>query len=236
MSAATPIRVALVSGGNRGIGFAICRQLAGLGYVVLLGSRDPMKGVLAADQLKPFGDVRAVPIDTAAADAGDALRRAVAAHGGRLDALINNAAILIDEPRGILDADFDELQRTVVTNVYGPLRLAQAAIPIMRAQGWGRIVNVSSEMGQLSSMGTGSPAYRLSKTALNSVTTMLAAATRGENILVNSCCPGWVHTDMGGPEASLSPEDGADTPVWLATLPDGGPTGGFFQNRRAIAW
>jgi NAD(P)-dependent dehydrogenase (short-subunit alcohol dehydrogenase family) len=236
MSAATPIRVALVSGGNRGIGFAICRQLAGLGYVVLLGSRDPMKGVLAADQLKPFGDVRAVPTDTAAADAGDALRRAVAAHGGRLDALINNAAILIDEPRGILDADFDELQRTVVTNVYGPLRLAQAAIPIMRAQGWGRIVNVSSEMGQLSSMGTGSPAYRLSKTALNSVTTMLAAATRGENILVNSCCPGWVHTDMGGPEASLSPEDGADTPVWLATLPDGGPTGGFFQNRRAIAW
>lgn len=236
MSAATPARVALVSGGNRGIGFAICRQLADLGYVVLLGSRDRRKGALAADQLKSFGDVRAVPIDAAAADAGDALRRAVATHGGRLDALVNNGAILIDEPRGILDADFDELQRTIETNVYGPLRLAQAAIPIMRAQGCGRIVNISSEMGQLSGMGDDSPAYRLSKTALNAVTVMLATATRGEDILVNSCCPGWVRTDMGGLNASLSPDEGADTPVWLATLPYGGPTGGFFQGRRAIAW
>ena len=129
------------------------------------------------------------------------------------------AGILIDESRGILDADFVDLQGTLETNVYGPLRLAQAATPIMRARGYGRIVNVSSEMGQLADMGADSPAYRLSKTALNSVTAMLAAATRGENILVNSCCPGWVRTDMGGASASLSPDEGADTPVWLATLP-----------------
>lgn len=236
MSPSTPARVALVTGGNRGIGFAICRQLASQGYTVLLASRDRGRGARAAEQLSQFGTVLPAVIDVAAADAGDALRRAVSAHGGRLDALINNAGILIDESRGILDADFGDLQGTLETNVYGPLRLAQAATPIMRARGYGRIVNVSSEMGQLADMGADSPAYRLSKTALNSVTAMLAAATRGENILVNSCCPGWVRTDMGGASASLSPDEGADTPVWLATLPDGGPTGGFFQNRRAIAW
>lgn len=236
MSPSTPARVALVTGGNRGIGFAICRQLASQGYTVLLASRDRGRGARAAEQLSQFGTVLLAVIDVAAADAGDALRRAVSAQGGRLDALINNAGILIDEARGILDADFGDLQGTLETNLYGPLRLAQAATPIMRARGYGRIVNVSSEMGQLADMGADSPAYRLSKTALNSVTAMLAAATRGENILVNSCCPGWVRTDMGGASASLSPDEGADTPVWLATLPDGGPTGGFFQNRRVIAW
>ena len=236
MSAATPNRVALVTGGNRGIGFAACRKLAGLGYTVLLASRDRMRGVRAAEQLQQLGSVLPVTLDVAAPDAGDTLRRVIAANGGCLDALINNAAILIDENRRILDADFGDLQRTLETNVYGSLRLAQAAIPIMRKQGYGRIVNVSSEMGQLAGMGDDSPAYRLSKTGLNSVTTMLAAATRSDNILVNSCCPGWVRTDMGGLQASLTPEEGADTPVWLATLPDGGPTGGFFQSRRAIAW
>jgi NAD(P)-dependent dehydrogenase (short-subunit alcohol dehydrogenase family) len=236
MSPAAADRVALVTGGNRGIGFAICRQLAVLGYTVLLASRDHKRGEQAAAQLKPFGRVVAVAIDVASPGAAQALRRAISGHGGRLDALINNAAILIDEPRRILDADLGDIQRTLETNVYGPLRLAQAAIPLMRARGYGRIVNVSSEMGQLAGMGDDSPAYRLSKTALNSVTAMLAAATRGENILVNSCCPGWVRTDMGGPGASLTAEEGADTPVWLATLPDGGPTGGFFQARTAIAW
>jgi NAD(P)-dependent dehydrogenase (short-subunit alcohol dehydrogenase family) len=235
MSAATPNRVALVTGGNRGIGFAACRKLAGLGYTVLLASRDRMRGVRAAEQLQQLGSVLPVTLDVAAPDAGDTLRRVIAANGGRLDALINNAAILIDENRRILDADFGDLQRTLETNVYGRSGW-QAAIPIMRKQGYGRIVNVSSEMGQLAGMGDDSPAYRLSKTGLNSVTTMLAAATRSDNILVNSCCPGWVRTDMGGLQASLTPEEGADTPVWLATLPDGGPTGGFFQSRRAIAW
>ena len=232
----TSAPVAFVSGGNRGLGYASCRQQAVRGSRVLLGCRDPVKGEIAAEALRGAGDVRPAVVDTDLPDAGEALARAVAAHGNRLDVLINNAAILIDGPRGILDADFGEMQRTVVTNVFGPLRLAQAAIPIMRARGYGRIVNISSEMGQLSSMGDDSPAYRLSKTALNAVTAMLASATQGEDILVNSCCPGWVRTDMGGPAASLSPDDGADTPVWLATLPAGGPTGGFFQGRAPIAW
>lgn len=234
-------RVALVTGGNRGIGLEICRQLAARGYGVLLASRDRARGEAAAALLRSeagidAGAVEAVALDTTDPEAGAALRAIVEAGGGRLDALVNNAAILIDERRSILEADLDEVRLTMETNVYGPLRLCQAAIPLMQAAGFGRIVNVTSEMGQLNGMGPRTPAYRLSKTALNAVTAMLAAATRGEDILVNACCPGWVRTEMGGPSAPRAPAEGADTPVWLATLPPGGPSGGFFQDRKRIPW
>ena len=122
------------------------------------------------------------------------------------------------------------------TNVYGPLLVCQALVPLMEQNGYGRIVNMSSGMGQLSDMGAGNPAYRLSKTALNAVTAMVAAGVRGSNILVNSMCPGWVRTDMGGSGAPRSVEQGADTAVWLAMLPEGGPTGGFFRDRKLIPW
>jgi NAD(P)-dependent dehydrogenase (short-subunit alcohol dehydrogenase family) len=128
------------------------------------------------------------------------------------------------------------VRETVETNVYGPLLLCQALVPLMERNGHGRIVNVSSGMGQLSDMGSGNPAYRLSKTALNAVTAMVSAQVRGRNILVNSMCPGWVRTDMGGSAAPRSVEQGADTALWLGTLPDEGPTGGFFRDRKPVSW
>jgi NAD(P)-dependent dehydrogenase (short-subunit alcohol dehydrogenase family) len=135
-----------------------------------------------------------------------------------------------------VDVDLGHVRGTLETNFYGAWRLAQEALPLMRQNGYGRIVNLSSGMGQLSDMGGHSPAYRVSKTALNALTRILTAELEGENVLVNSCCPGWVRTEMGGASAPRAVEQGADTPVWLATLPDDGPRGGFFRDRKPIRW
>jgi NAD(P)-dependent dehydrogenase (short-subunit alcohol dehydrogenase family) len=155
----------------------------------------------------------------------------------RIDILVNNAGILVDR-RGasVLDVPVETMRATFETNSYAPLQISQALVPLMRERGYGRIVNVSSGLGQLESIGDGTPAYRASKAALNVLTLMLAAATKGSGILVNSMCPGWVRTDMGGANATRSVEKGAETAVWLATLPDDGPTGGFFRDRKPIAW
>ena len=154
--------------------------------------------------------------------------------------MVNNAAIALDftgESAGsIFKAKISTIQQTIETNVYGPLLICQALIPLMQINNYGRVVNVSSGAGQLQDMQSGYPAYRMSKTALNSLTRMFASELEGTNILVNSVCPGWVKTDMGGPNAPRTTEQGADTIVWLATLPDEGPTGGFFRDREAIAW
>ncbi len=128
------------------------------------------------------------------------------------------------------------MRKTLETNIFGPLRLTQAAVPLMRKNGYGRIVNVSSGAGQLIDMGMGFPAYRMSKAALNALTRITAAEVKDTNILVNAVCPGWVRTDMGGPQAERSVEHGAETPVWLATLPDDGPSGGFFRDKLPIPW
>jgi NAD(P)-dependent dehydrogenase (short-subunit alcohol dehydrogenase family) len=156
----------------------------------------------------------------------------LAATHGRCDILVNNAGIVAD-PRGsrVLDSKLATYRETLDTNLLGPLLLAQALVPLMKKNRYGRIVNISSGQGQLADMGVGTPAYRISKTALNALTRTLAAELQGSGILVNSACPGWVRTDMGGPGAPRTVEQGADTPVWLATLPDGGPTGGFFRDR-----
>ncbi len=135
-------------------------------------------------------------------------------------------------------------QSKLETNAIGPLLMAQATVPVMKANGYGRIVNMASTLGSLAEIANPdspynsvlSPAYRLSKTLLNGITVLLAGELRGSNILINSVCPGWVHTDLGGDAAPLAPEQGADTPVWLATLPDDGPTGGFFRERQRIPW
>ena len=154
--------------------------------------------------------------------------------------LVNNAGILIDAPGGfsasVFDVKTDILRRTFETNVEGPLRMMQAVLPGMRARGYGRVVNLSSMAGQMQGMGAGYPAYRMSKAALNALTRIVAGEVGRGNVKINAMCPGWVRTDMGGPEATRSVEQGADTAVWLATLPDDGPTGGFFQDRKAIAW
>jgi NAD(P)-dependent dehydrogenase (short-subunit alcohol dehydrogenase family) len=161
-----------------------------------------------------------------------------------LDILVNNAGIMIDTQSGILELDPAAFHNTLTTNVFGPLLLAQACIPLMKASGYGRIVNMASTLDSLNDISNPdglygavlSPAYRLSKTLLNGITVFLANALRGTNILVNSACPGWVRTDMGGSQAPPTPEQGADTPVWLATLPNGGPNGGFFRERQPIPW
>ena len=234
-------RTALVSGANRGIGFEIVRQLARLGVLAVIGARDPNDGLAAAEKLKPEGlDIPVVALDVdregSAAEAVAEVKRLY----GRLDILVNNAAILIDAPGGfkasLFDLTADTLRRTMETNLLGPIRLIQAAAPLMREQEYGRIVNISSRAGQLSDMGSGYPAYRMSKAALNALTRIAASELGGGDIKVDSMCPGWVRTDMGGPSADRSPEEGADTAVWLATLPDNGPTGGFFRDRKPIAW
>jgi NAD(P)-dependent dehydrogenase (short-subunit alcohol dehydrogenase family) len=226
--------VALVSGANRGIGREVARQLAREGHYVLLGSRDPSAGEREAEQIAAEGgDVSVVELDVAD---DDSVRRALrdAEHDpGRLDVLVNNAGIH-GGPRGVADYDLELARQVIDVNVLGPWRLIQAALPLLRSSPHPRIVNVSSGAGQLEDMGGGRGAYRISKTALNAMTRTLAADEPG--ILVNAVCPGWVRTDMGGESAPRSVEEGADTAVWLATLPDDGPSGGFFRDRRPIPW
>jgi len=231
-------QVAVVTGGNRGIGFEICRQLAQRGIRVVLTSRDAAKGGTAFKKLRDAGlPVTFHQLDVTSARDITALAAFVTAQFGRVDILINNAAVMID-PHGsrLLDSKLETYRDTLETNVLAPLALTQALLPLMKKQNYGRIVNISSSLGQLSDMGTGTPAYRISKTALNALTRIVAAETRASNILVNSMSPGWVKTDMGGPSAPRSVAQGADTAVWLATLPDGGPTDGFFYDRKPISW
>ena len=232
-----PQRIALVTGANRGIGFETCRQLAGAGLRVILTSRDPAKGRRAADLLRREGkDVACEPLDVTDSKSVKRLLDAVRRRFGRLDVLVNNAAVYLDEDVSVFEVDDATVRATLETNFYGPLAMCRAFVPLMRAQGYGRVVNVSSGAGQLSSMTGGTAAYKVSKAALNALTRIVADEVRPANIKVNAVCPGWVRTKMGGPRAPRSPEQGAETIVWLATLPDRGPTGGFFRDRKAIAW
>jgi NAD(P)-dependent dehydrogenase (short-subunit alcohol dehydrogenase family) len=227
-------RVALVSGGNRGIGLEICRQLTARGIAVILGSRNEEKGKEAAEKLT--GNVVVHQLDVADEESVVRLEPFVEEEFGRLDILVNNAGISNDQGQRGADADLDLVREALEANLFGAWRLCEMAIPLMQRHGYGRIVNVSSGMGALEDMGGGSPGYRISKTALNALTRILASELRGSGILVNSVCPGWVQTDMGGSRAPRPIEDGADTPVWAATLPNNGPTGGFFRDRRPIPW
>lgn len=226
-------RIALVTGGNRGIGREVCRQLAGRGYTVLLAGRSAEAAQAAAEQLGPL--VQAVHLDVTSPDDADWVAEEIIERFGHLDALINNAAISYDTWQRASSADLDSVREAAETNLYGPWRLAQALLPALRASAHPRIVNVSSEAGSLAGMGGGTPAYSVTKAGLNALTRMLAAELRADAILVNSICPGWVATDMGG-AGGRPVADGAAGIVWAATLPDDGPTGGFFRDGRAIAW
>jgi NAD(P)-dependent dehydrogenase (short-subunit alcohol dehydrogenase family) len=231
-------RVALVTGGNRGIGFEIARQLAMRGIRVVVGSRDLAKGRAAQARLAAEGLRAEVhPLDVTSEEQVRALAAWIDRHLGRCDILVNNAGLMLD-PKGsrALDLEPDVLRRTLEANVLGPVVVTKALVPLMRRHGYGRIVNLSSGLGQLADMGVGTPAYRISKTALNAFTRTLAAELAGTNIKANAMCPGWVRTDMGGPHATKSVEEAADTAVWLAMLPDDGPTGGFFRDRQPIPW
>jgi NAD(P)-dependent dehydrogenase (short-subunit alcohol dehydrogenase family) len=213
--------VALVSGANRGIGAEIARQLAeDHGFLVLRGSRHPVDD---EEQL-----------DVSDVDSVDALAARIAIDPGRLDVLVNNAGIHGGSYNDSFEqSDIDEIREVLETNLFGAWRLTQALLPLLRRSEHPRVVNVSSGSGQLADMEGGIHPYRLSKTGMNVLTRTLAAD--GE-VLVNSMCPGWVRTDMGGSSAPRSVAEGADTAVWLATLPDDGPNAGFFRDREPIPW
>ena len=230
-------RVAAVSGGNRGIGLEVVLQLARRGHHVIMGARDAATGEAARASLGDDGErIEVRPLDVADPASIAAFAAGIAADPGRLDVLVNNAGIAIDAGAPGTDPDFAAMQRTLDVNLFGAWRLTAALVPLLRASRHGRIVSLSSGMGQLAEMGSGSPAYRVSKAGLNVMTRVLANELRDDGVLVNAACPGWVKTDMGGAGAYREIDEGADTPVWLATLPDDGPTGGFFRNREPLPW
>lgn len=252
-----------MTGADRGIGFQVCRHLGEFGFQVVLASPDPVKGKAAAEKLKNTGLAVAYHVLDLLNDRHPAaLRSFVMKKFGRVDVLVNNAGISLDagmskvegllrrrikkaprkmdygEGPGILEADTGIMRATLEVNTLGALKMCQTFIPLMMKARYGRVINISSTLGHLNSMTDAEkvPAYQLSKTALNAVTRMVADACRGANVAVNSVCPGWTRTDLGGPEAPQSPAEAAKDIVWLATRPDNGPTGQFFQHRRRIPW
>ena len=234
-------RIALVTGANRGIGLEIVRQLSRQGLTAVLASRDLAKGRAAAASLSSAAPEP--PVVALDVTEPDSIRSAVAEVldcYGRIDVLVNNAGILKEgfspQDSSVFDVPVDLVVLTYLTNTVGPLRLIQAVAPGMRARGYGRIVNLSSGAGQLADMGSGFPAYRMSKAALNALTRLSAAELGPGDIKINAMCPGWVKTAMGGPNATRPVEKGAETAVWLATLPADGPSGGFFRDMKPIPW
>jgi NAD(P)-dependent dehydrogenase (short-subunit alcohol dehydrogenase family) len=229
----------LITGANRGIGREVARQLAQRGYQVILSARDAAKADTAAAELakQTSGTVSSLELDVADPTSVMQAVERVKSSWGRLDVLINNAGVGSDFGVSGTEPDFEKVQAALQTNFYGAYRLAVALLPLLRASEHPRIVNVSSGMGGIAEMGGWSPGYRVSKAAMNAMTRILSAELAGEGFLINSACPGFVNTDMGGPMgAQKSVQDGAAGIVWLATLPDDGPTGGFFRDGAAIVF
>jgi NAD(P)-dependent dehydrogenase (short-subunit alcohol dehydrogenase family) len=251
MSGQTEGGVVLVTGANRGIGREVARQLAQRGHEVLLSARDgeravavarelaesigPQDGVYAAGRAGPR--VRPLTLDVADPDSIAAAAAAIGRDPGRLDVLVNNAGIGSDFGVAGVAPDFDAIERALQTNFFGSYRVTIALLELLRASEHPRIVNVSSGMGGVAEMGGWSPGYRVSKAAMNAMTRILSTELKDDGFLVNSACPGFVNTDMGGPMGAKKPvEDGAAGIVWLATLPDDGPTGGFFRDGKPVAF
>ena len=230
------MKTALITGANRGIGYEVARQLAAKGFHVFVGSRNPQKGREAADMLKRDGGIATfVPLDVSDAQSIAGAVHAISEVVGHLDVLVNNAGILLEEDTAIALLSADTVNKTFQTNTLGPLLVTQTFLPLLSRSNAARVVNVSSGGGQLSEgLGEWAPAYCLSKTGLNAVTALFAAAL--PNVSINSVCPGWVRTDMGGGSATRSVEEGADTIVWLATDAPQELTGKFLRDRNQIPW
>ncbi|WP_458745175.1 SDR family oxidoreductase [Candidatus Nitrosocosmicus sp. T] len=232
----TKKKIALVTGANRGLGFETCKQLSQLGITVLLTSRDPTKGEVAAKQLIDKGlDVIFYQLDVSDRSNIKDIFTKIEDQFGRLDILINNAAILYDKNQSTMNANLELVNQALTTNLFGPWLLCQAFIPLMEKNGYGRIVNVSSGAASMHYMEGGTPAYGISKVALNALTRKLASELGRKNVLVNSVDPGWVATDMGG-HGGRPIEDGCRGIVWAATLPNNGPSGGFFHDGEPELW
>ena len=231
-------RVALVTGANRGLGLETSRQLLSKGLTVVLAGRDDAALERAHRTLTKDEQRRAMPVrmDVTDIESINTAHRTLIERVGSVDVLINNAAVLVGDNDDVLSIPPDAYRDSFETNVFGVIEVCRVFAPDMARAQYGRIVNVSSGAGQLATMSAYAPAYSMSKAALNAFTRILAHTYRASGVLVNAVDPGWVRTDMGGPSAPRSPRGGADTIVWLATLPDGGPTGGFFRDRRAIEW
>lgn len=225
-------KIILVTGGNRGIGLAICKQLADMGHKVIMGSRDLAKGKKAAESIK--GDIHVRHLDVTKEVDIKNLAMNFRDHFGKLDVLINNAGLLIGN-KGTTEVNIDEVKRIMEANFYGPWRLSQVLLPLLKNSKEGRIINMSSAMGAWDSLTDGYAGYRLSKTSLNALTVQMANELSASGIKVNAMSPGWVRTDMGGEEAPLSVDEGADTATWLATA-ETIPTGKFFRDRQEISW
>ena len=228
-------KVALVTGANKGIGFEVARQLARQGFRVFLGARDEKAGGAAAEKLRGDGDVIFLKIDISDANSIRTAAEEFSGQSDRLDVLVNNAGILLDEDKSALTVTPEIFETTLRTNTLGPWLVAQAFAALLGKSQAPRIVNVSSGGGQLEDGADGwAPGYCVSKTALNGVTVQLAAAL--PKCAVNSVCPGWVRTEMGGANADRSVGEGAATIVWLATEAPHGLTGKFVKDRKVIPW
>ena len=227
-------RTVLVTGANRGIGLAIARELAELGHSVFLSSRDVKAGEDAARSLRRLGlAVAPIHVDLTVAATIDAAINDIHTSGRSVDVLVNNAGVLHEKP--LLELTDAEIADSIAVHLTGPIRLIRALVPTMVARGYGRIVNVSSDWGSFAE-GLGGPGlYGVTKAALNALTVRLANELPSA-VKVNAMDPGWVRTRMGGQSATRSPDEGAATAIWLATLPDDGPTGGFFRDRKPMQW
>jgi NAD(P)-dependent dehydrogenase (short-subunit alcohol dehydrogenase family) len=231
-------KIAIVTGGNRGIGREIARQLMKVDIFVVVGCRTEPKCAITVDDLKREGpNIAAHQLDVNDTKSVRRFVEYVEKHHGAPAILVNNAGVYPESTEAkVLDTSTSVWRETFETNLFGAVRMCRDVVPLMKKIRYGRIVNMSSGLGQLHQMGEGSPAYRVSKAALNALTKTLAAEVAGTGILVNSMSPGWVKTDMGGEEAPRTVEEGADTAVWLCQLPSNGATGQFFRDRKEIPW
>jgi NAD(P)-dependent dehydrogenase (short-subunit alcohol dehydrogenase family) len=227
-------KVALVTGGNKGIGLEVARQLAGKGFRIVLTARNPSAGKAALNRLP--GDTSFLPMDVSDDDSIHEAARMLGETVEALDVLVNNAGIYPDEGVDILTVTRDQLVKTFRTNTFGALRVTQVLLPLLRQAENARVINLSSGYGQLEGLSANVPTYCLSKLTLNGITLMLHQVLHSARISVNSMCPGWVRTDMGGANASRSVEEGADTAVWLAAEAPASLSGKFFRDRQEISW
>lgn len=234
-------KIAIVTGASRGLGLGTSEALAHRGYKVIMAMRSPEKEQKLINSLK-MKDLDVVPmkLDISQEKSIQEFAESIRKEYGVVDVLVNNAGILIDSEDGggqsLFNTKASTIQKTFTTNTLGPFLLTQKIFPLMKQEGHGRVVNVSSGMSQLSDPQQAYAAYRISKTALNMVTNLFASEVQGEDICVNSVCPGWVKTDMGGPNADRNIDQGVKSILWAAILPKGGPNGGFFRDGERLPW